>query len=87
MALCPRCRAAWPIPSVCRGRDGLLSAIRARSEHNNFYLQSYVEQGAVVFSTYSRSFTVTPFVGLGMTLDTKGYEWNNKVQPRLGVKS
>ncbi|HYM05665.1 MAG TPA: hypothetical protein VEU11_03825 [Terriglobales bacterium] len=55
-------------------------------EHNNFYLQSYVEQGAAVFSTYSGSFTVTPFVGLGMTLDTKGYEWNNKVQPRLGVK-
>ena len=55
-------------------------------EHNNFYLQSYVEQGAAVFSTYSGSFTVTPFIGLGVTLDTKGYEWNNKVQPRLGVK-
>jgi hypothetical protein len=55
-------------------------------EHNNFYLQSYVEQSAAVFSTYSGSLTVTPFVGLGLLLDTKGYEWNNKVQPRLGVK-
>jgi hypothetical protein len=55
-------------------------------EHNNYYLQSYVEQGAAVFSTYSGSLTVTPFVGMGLVLDTKGYEWNNKVQPRLGVK-
>ena len=55
-------------------------------EHNNFYLQSYVEQSAAMFSTYSGSLTVTPFVGLGLVLDTKGYNWNNKVQPRLGVK-
>ena len=55
-------------------------------EHNNFYLQSYLEQGAAVFSTYSGSITVTPFVGLGLVLDTKGYQWNNKIQPKLGVK-
>ena len=55
-------------------------------EHNNFYLQSYIEQGAAVFSTYSGSITVTPFVGLGLVLDTKGYEWNNKIQPKVGVK-
>ena len=55
-------------------------------EHNNFFLQSYMEQTATVFSTFSGSITVTPFVGLGLVLDTKGYEWNNKVQPRLGVK-
>jgi hypothetical protein len=50
-------------------------------EHNNFYVQSYLEQGAAVFSTYSGSITVTPFVGLGLDLDTKGYQWNNKIQP------
>jgi hypothetical protein len=55
-------------------------------EHNNFYTQSYFEQSAAVFSTYSGSITVTPFIGMGLVLDTKGYEWNNKVQPRLGVK-
>ena len=55
-------------------------------EHNNFYLQSYVEQSAAIFSTYSGSLTVTPFVGMGLVLDTKGYDWNNKVQPRLGMK-
>ena len=45
-----------------------------------------MEQSAAVFSTYSGSITVTPFVGLGLVLDTKGYEWNNKVQPRIGMK-
>jgi hypothetical protein len=55
-------------------------------EHNNFYTQSYFEQSAAVFSTYSGSITVTPFVAVGLVLDTKGYEWNNKLQPRLGVK-
>ena len=30
-------------------------------EHNNFYVQSYLEQSAAVFSTYSGSITVTPF--------------------------
>jgi hypothetical protein len=56
-------------------------------EHNNFYTQSYFEQSAAIFSTYSGSITVTPFVGLGMVLDTKGYEWNNKIQPRIGFKA
>src|SRR5258705_5480529 len=55
-------------------------------EHNNFYTQSYFEQSAAVFSTYSGSITVTPFVGMGLVLDTKGYEWNNKIQPKLGGK-
>ena len=55
-------------------------------EHNNFYLQSYVEQSAALYSTYSGSVTVTPFVGMGLVLDTKGYEWNNKVLPRIGMK-
>jgi hypothetical protein len=55
-------------------------------EHNNLYVQSYVEQSAAVFATYSGSITVTPFVGLGLVLDTKGYQWNNKIQPKVGVK-
>jgi hypothetical protein len=55
-------------------------------EHNDFDFRSYVEQSATVFSTYSGSVTVTPFVGVGLTLDTKGYDWNNKVLPKAGVK-
>jgi hypothetical protein len=56
-------------------------------ERNNFYVQSYAEQSAAVFATYSGSITVTPFVGLGLVLDTKGYDWNNKIQPKVGVKA
>src|SRR5438309_2121023 len=56
-------------------------------EHNNFYIQSYVEQSAAVFATYSGAITVTPFVGLGLVLDTKGYEWNNKANVGGGIKA
>ena len=56
------------------------------TEHNNGYSQSYVEQSAAVFATNSGSVTLTPFVSLGLVLDTKGYAWNNKVEPRFGMK-
>ena len=55
-------------------------------EHNNVYVQSYIEQGATVFSTFSGSMTLTPYVSLGLVFDSKGYDWNNKVEPRIGVK-
>ena len=55
-------------------------------EHGNYYLQSYVEQDAALFATNSGSVTLTPYVSLGMVLDTKGYDWNNKVEPRVGMK-
>ena len=41
-------------------------------EHNNIYLQSYLEQSAAIFSTYSGSVTVTPFVGVGLGLRYQG---------------
>ena len=55
-------------------------------EHNNVYVQSYIEQGATVFSTFSGSMTLTPYVSLGLVFDSKGYDWNNKVDPRIGMK-
>ena len=55
-------------------------------EHNNGYSQSYIEQSAAVFASNSGSVTLTPYVSLGVLLDTKGYAWNNKVEPRFGVK-
>ncbi|PYV53603.1 MAG: hypothetical protein DMG91_16655 [Acidobacteria bacterium] len=55
-------------------------------ERNNFYLQSYMEQNAAVFSAYSDSLTVTPYVALGLSLDTQGLNWNNKAQPRFGIR-
>jgi hypothetical protein len=29
---------------------------------------------------------LTPYVSLGLFLDTQRYDWNNKVEPRVGVK-
>jgi hypothetical protein len=55
-------------------------------EHNNGYSQSYMEQSAAMFATNSGSLTLTPYVSLGLVLDTKGYAWNNKVEPRFGIK-
>lgn len=55
-------------------------------EHNNAYIQSYVEQDAAVFANQSGSISVTPYVGLGLVVDTKGYDWNNQVQPQVGLK-
>jgi hypothetical protein len=55
-------------------------------EHNNFYLQSYVEQNAAIFAAYKGSLTVAPYVALGLSLDTQGLDWNNKAQPRFGIK-
>jgi hypothetical protein len=55
-------------------------------EKGNVLSQSYFEQTASVFSTWSNSLTVTPYTGFGMVFDTKGYSWNNKIQPSGGIK-
>ena len=55
-------------------------------EHDNFYTQSYAEQGAALYGNRSGSLTVTPYVSVGLVLDTKGFKWNNKIEPRVGVK-
>jgi len=55
-------------------------------EHNNIYLQSYIEQNAAVFAARAGSITVTPYVALGFSLDTQGFDWNNKAQPRFGIR-
>src|SRR5438552_6017586 len=61
---------------------GNLSAV----EHNNGYFQSYVEQDAAVLANQSGSLSLTPYVSLGLTADTKRYNWNNQVEPQMGVK-
>jgi hypothetical protein len=55
-------------------------------EHNNAYSQSYFEQGATVLATDSGALTVTPYVSLGLMFDTKGYPWNNSIEPAAGLK-
>ena len=55
-------------------------------EHNNGYVQSYVEQDAAILASQSGSISLTPYVALGLVLDTKGYDWNNQIQPQVGLK-
>jgi len=55
-------------------------------EHNNGYVQSYFEQNTTVFASNARPVTVTPYMSVGLVFDTKGYNWNNKIEPRFGVK-
>jgi len=54
--------------------------------HNNGYVQSYVEQDAAILASQSGSISLTPYVALGLVLDTKGYDWNNQIQPQVGLK-
>jgi hypothetical protein len=56
-------------------------------EHGNGYVQSYLEQDAAILASQSGSFSVTPYVSVVMGLDTKGYDWNNKVEPQVGIKA
>lgn len=70
------------LPGQMWSSNGTLSPI----ENNNCFSQTYFEQDATVFSTWNNSFTLTPYVSFGTTFDTKGYPWNNKVQPSSGVK-
>ena len=55
-------------------------------EKGNVLSQSYFEQTASVYSTWDNSVTITPYAGFGMVSDTKGYSWNNKIQPSGGIK-
>jgi len=55
-------------------------------EKGNVLSQSYFEQTASVYSTWHNYLTITPYAGFGMVSDTKGYSWNNKIQPSGGLK-
>jgi len=55
-------------------------------EPGNVLFQTYIEQTASVFSTWHNSVSVVPYVATSMTLDTKGYSWNNKIQPSMGIR-
>jgi hypothetical protein len=73
---------AMGLPGQAWSTVGNLSPI----EHNNGYVQVYMEQSAAVFASNRGSMTLTPYVSLGLVVDTKGYIWNNKIEPRTGVK-
>lgn len=55
-------------------------------EKGNVISETYFEQGATVWSTTGGKITLEPYVGLGVYFDTKGYDYNNKLMPAIGVK-
>ncbi len=55
-------------------------------EKGNVLTENYFEQGATVFSTAGHSVTLTPYVAVGFAFDTKGFSYNNKVDPSVGIK-
>jgi hypothetical protein len=73
---------AYGLPGQTWTSFGNLSPI----EHDNFYTQSYIEQGAALYGNRSGSMTLTPYVSVGLVLDTQGLKWNNKIEPRAGLK-
>lgn len=68
-------------PGHAWSSNGILSPI----EDNNFVSESYAEQGIHRFHLDDRT-TFGPYVSAGLTFDTEGYDWNNKVRAAVGVK-
>jgi len=55
-------------------------------EKGNVVADSYIEQKAVIWTSWNESLTVTPYVSADFVLDTYGYNWNNKWSPSVGIK-
>jgi len=55
-------------------------------EKANVLTQAFIEQDASVYATWKNSLWVTPYVSTGIAFDAKGYSWNNKLDPAVGIK-
>jgi len=60
------------------------SVIGHSPESNDLVYQGQITQGADL--AVVNGWTVDTFGRLNYTIDTKGVDWNNKVQPSVGVK-
>ncbi len=54
------------------------------TEKDNIISSSYIEQGVRVF--HYKTFSLVPYVSLGVTLDTQGKDWNNRLLGQAGFK-
>jgi hypothetical protein len=70
------------LPGQMWSANGIISPV----EKGNVLSMSYFEQEVTVYSTWRNSVTLTPYGSFGMSFDSKGYPWNNKVQPSGGLK-
>lgn len=68
------------------GQMWITTGTSSPTEKGNVLTQSYIEQGATVFAGWNNSVALTPYISAGFDFDTKGYSWNNKIQPTLGIK-
>lgn len=55
-------------------------------EKGNVLTQAFIEQDASIYATWNNSLWLTPYVSAGIAFDAKGYSWNNKIQPAIGIK-
>src|SRR5271168_4772224 len=59
------------------------------TEHNDVISASYFEQGITIFragDNAAQQFTITPYVAVGVTADTQGFDWNNRVVGSGGLR-
>jgi hypothetical protein len=70
------------LPGEISSTSGNLSSY----EKGNVVADTYVEQKAIIYSSWNDTLTVTPYVSADFVLDTSGYNWNNKVSPSVGLK-
>jgi hypothetical protein len=54
-------------------------------EKGNWVLSGRIEQDAVLTEVADWKLAAT--TGIGFSTDTKGFEWNNKIVPSVGVKA
>jgi len=85
----PRAAAVGPIinPQSYPGQFWNDTGNVSPTEHNDVISASYFEQGVTIFrlgDNAAQQFTITPYVALGVTADTQGFDWNNRVVASAG---
>jgi hypothetical protein len=92
LATLAHCQSPYPVTGSVfdamsfTGQAWTSNGVYSPLEPGNVLFQTYAEQTASVFSTWHNSVTVVPYVATSMTFDTKGYSWNNKIQPSMGIR-
>lgn len=79
-----RAEAATEMPAIFPGSAWNMTGNTAPVEKGNVMGSSYAEQGITIYRT--ETFSVVPYVSLGLTLDRDGYDWNNRLLAVGGVK-
>src|SRR5208283_2830716 len=81
----PRVAAVGPVinPQSYPGQFWSDTGNVSPTEHNDIISASYFEQGVTLLRT-DNHFTITPYVSLGVTADTQGHDWDNRIVGAAG---